>query len=200
MDAAADPLAGLTMSYDALVEAGREARHQADNVQWTEGDLALQVEHLQATERPRDPETGAFIEDEAKALKRYAGDIGMGYSTLKNYRATASAWPPDRRLSGASFEAHRVLNAQEDRFDLLRPEMSVREAEDIVRKRNAASRGEPGWFELLGIVGDTLVKAGKQLAKAEDAIEDPGDDLLAKAEEYASWADDLAVRLRGLAV
>jgi hypothetical protein len=187
------------MSYESLVEAGREARHQADNVQWTEGDLALQVEHLPSAERPRDPDTGAFLEDDAKALKRYAADIGVAYSTIKTYRRVADAWPHGKRALVVGWDVHRALTAQDDRFELIHPTLSVRQAEEIVRKRNAASRGRPGWFELLGEVGDTLVKAGKQLAKAEDAIEDPSSDLAAKAEEYAAWADDLARRLRAIA-
>lgn len=195
---AANPLDTLTMSYDALVEAGREARHQADNVQWTEGDLALQVEHLPPTERPRDPDTGAFLATEESALKRYADDVDVPYATLQSYRTTAFAWPPSSRLDGAGFEVHKILASQDDRFDLIQPDMTTRAARDLVRKRNFASRGKPGWFELLGIVGDTLIKADKQLAKAEDAIDDPGDDLLAKADEYAQWADDLAARLRSL--
>jgi len=198
MDAAADPLAGMTMSYEGLVEAGRAARERADNYQWEEGDLALQVEYLPATERPRDPETGAFLEDEAKALKRYADDIDIPFGTLQKYRRVAAAWPAPTRTTSSSWHVHRALAAQDDRFDLIHENLSVRQAEAIVRKRNSASRGTPGWFELLGEVGDTLIKASKQLSKAEDAIEGPGADLLAKAEEYAGWADDIAARLRAM--
>jgi len=185
------------MSYEGLVEAGRAARERADDYQWEEGDLALQVEHLPSTERPRDPE-GLFIEDQAKALKRYAIDIDLAYRTLATYRRVADAWPSTSRAH-CSWDVHRALAAQDDRFDLIRPDMTVRQAEDIVRKRNAASRGEPGWRELLGTVGDTLIKADKQLERAEHAItRKPADDLQAKAAKYADHCLDLARRLRNL--
>jgi len=186
----------LTMSYEGLVEAGRAAREQADNVQWVEGDLALQVEHLPSTERPRDPETGAFLADDDKVLMRYADDIDIPYRTLLKYRQTAEAWPAALR-SAAGWSSHEQLRAQPDRFDLIRPDMTAREARVIVRKRNAASRGKPGWFELLGEVGDALKKARKQLDRAEHAIDRmPSDPLRAKADQYAEWAEELAARLR----
>lgn len=72
-----------------------------------------------------------------------------------------------------------------------------RDVSRIVSAR--ASRGRPGWFELLGAVGDDLVSAGKHLAKAEAAIDrEPNDDLKAKAIDYAGRADDLAARLRAI--
>lgn len=194
------PLDELTMSYEGLVEAGRAVRERADDYQWEEGDLALQVEHLSGNERPRD-EQGYFLAGES-ALKRYADDIDVNYGTLKHYRRVAAAWPPARRRPGASWAVHYELSPVTDRFDHIRDGMTVREAVELSKELRGmntnASRVGPGWFELLGEVGDTLIKASKQLDKAEDAIEDPGNDLLAKAEEYAEWADDLAARLRAI--
>lgn len=190
--------ADLTMSYEALVEAGREARKQADDMQWVEGDLALRVEALPATERPRHPETGEFLADEIKALKRYAEDVDIPYSTLQKYRKTAEAWPPSERSRAVGWAIHYVLITQEDRFDLIQPGMTYREAQQLVRGRAAGTAGKPGWFELLGKVGDTLITAGKHLEKAEQAIEDPHPDLRRKAEEYAQWAEDVAARLRNI--
>lgn len=201
MAGTADPFAGVTMSYEALVEAGRAAAEFAEQYQWGEGDLALQVEHLDGNERPRDPETGAFLAGES-ALKRYADDIEVNYSTLKEYRRVSLAWPPAKRSARASWTVHQQLAAITDRFDHIRDGMTYREARELSRELRGlntnASRVGPGWFELLGEVGDTLIKAGKQLAKAEDAIEEPGEELRGKAREYADWADDLAARLRGL--
>jgi len=192
-------IADPTMSYDGLVAAGREARQQADNMQWVEGDLALQVEALPGDERPRDPETGAFLADEKKALQRYADDVGLPYATLQNYRRTAELWPSSRRRDEAPWGVHAALNAQEDRFDLIQPGMTVRQAEKVVRHRRAATSGKPGWFELLGHVGDALKVAEKHMTKAEEAItREPNETLRGKATEYAGWAEALAVRLRGL--
>lgn len=183
--------------YGELVRRGREAREQADNVQWVEGDLALEIEALPDWDRPRDPETGEFVATADHALRRYAEDIDLNYASLKNYRATAKAWPPARRRAGVSWGVHRELNSFEDRFDLIRDGLTRREVRSIVRQRNKANySGEPGWHELIGTVGDTLKKAQKELTRAEAVINDPGARLREKAGRYADWAEDIATRLR----
>jgi hypothetical protein len=190
----ADP----TMSYEGLVEAGRAAREQADSMQWVEGDLALQVEALPADERPRDPESGLFIEDEAKTLKRYAEDVDIAYPVMRDYRWVAEAWPRRSRADEVSWRTHRVLAGQPDRFDLVRPGMTVREAEKLVRDRTAGNQGKPGWLELIGQVGDDLIKAEKNLDKFDAAIaeKDPTENVRGKAGRYAAMAEELALRLR----
>lgn len=194
--------------YDQLVREGRQAREQADNVQWVEGDLALQVEALPADERPRDPETGTFVADEAKALKRYAEDVEVNYTSLKEYRRVAEAWPTTRRLAVVAWGAHQALAGQEDRFEVIQPDMTTAEARRIVRARQPKANygGEPGWYELLGHVGADLKAAEKHLDKAITTITErvekrgrrPSENFLAKAGEYASWAEDIAAQLRQL--
>lgn len=61
----------------------------------------------------------------------------------------------------------------------------------------SGATGKPNWNELLGSVGDTLVRAGKQMDVVEAAVKrPPGTRFRANAERYAGWADDLAARLR----
>lgn len=192
----------MQMSYEGLVEAGREARKQVDSMQWTEGDLALQVEALPSHDRPRDPETGDFIKDEVKALKRYAEDIDIPYSTMQDYRRTAEAWPQDGRAPGVGWMVHKTLATQEDRFELIREEgMTTRRARKIVSKRRLANYHPPGWFELLGGVSEYLLKAEKELTKFEQATE--GREFKAalheKADEYSEQAEELMNRLKEIA-
>lgn len=60
-----------------------------------------------------------------------------------------------------------------------------------------ANYGKPGWHELLGDVGDTLIAADKKLAKVEDALtRTPNQNFRARAGRYASDAEALAQRLR----
>lgn len=192
-------IAELTMSYEGLVEAGRAAREQGDNVQWTEGDLALQVDGLPIDARPRDPETWLFIEDEAKALKRYAEDVGVAYATLKRYRQVASAWPKSTRSTSTPWHVHRALVAQEDRFDLIRPGMTVREAEKIVRDRTKGAKGKPSWLELAGRVGDDLKRASKHFDRLEAEVDrQPNQRMQTKLAEYAQSARSFADRLDAL--
>jgi hypothetical protein len=63
-----------------------------------------------------------------------------------------------------------------------------------------ASHHKPGWFELLGAVGDSLTATEKLLAKVEQAVHrKPNDDFLDQADGYAERAEALAQRLRGFA-
>ena len=187
-------------SYEVLVEEGRRARQEADGYQWRQGDLALEVEALTAENKPRD-ESGAFVKDEKQLLKRYADDVDIPYETMKKYRQTAKAWPAGDRHPLVGWEAHRLLAAQEDRTDLIGEEgRTAAGARRLVAQRNTATHHPPGWMELIGQVGDDLIRAEKDLTKVEDAItRQPNQKFRAKAERYADWADVLARRLRAMA-
>lgn len=73
-----------------------------------------------------------------------------------------------------------------------------REVARFVKGGNGANYGgKPGWHEMLGEVGDTLIRADKQLTKVEAAISrTPNKEFRVKAGKYALWACDLATRLR----
>lgn len=191
-------------TYEALVEAGRKARERADDMQWVEGDLALDVEALPLDERPRDPETGLFIEDETKALNRYARDVDINPTSLKEYRRVADAWPTTRRLAVVSWGAHQALAAQDDRFELLHSKITTAEARRIVRERTVGARGKPGWLELLGKSADQMIAAGKTLTKLEAEIEARGtkakvtQKMASKAQRYRAIALDLADRYQAI--
>jgi hypothetical protein len=61
------------------------------------------------------------------------------------------------------------------------------------------ARGKPGWQELIGIVGDDLIKAGKDMDRVEAEVNRrPNEKFREKAERYAGWADELAERLRAI--
>lgn len=205
------------LSYQELVERGREARKQGDSYQWTEGDLALQVEQLPEGRRPRD-EKGVFLPWNGDSpLRRYAADIGVSFSSLKTWRTTAKAWPPERRRTGTvGWSIHRKLNALDDRFDLIHDGMAVPEANDILRKRfKGGSHGKPGWMELIGRVGDDLLgkpgfpgvrksveKAEADLTAFDEAVAGKqirNKDLPQKAARYADLADEASERLKVLA-
>lgn len=190
--------ADVITSYEGLVAAGREARERVDDYQWTEGDLALQVEALTPDLQPRDDQ-GNYLAGES-ALKKYADDIEVDYNTLGRYRAVAQAWPARLRRRTVSWAVHKELAPVSDRFDHIRDGMTMREARELSRELRGlnakASRVGPNWFELLGLIGDDLIAARKHLVAAETAIEDPSPALREKAGQYAEWAEDLAARLR----
>ena len=71
------------------------------------------------------------------------------------------------------------------------------EVQRFLKFGGGASYHKPGWNELLGEVGDTLIRADKQLAKLESALtRTPNKDFRDKAGKYALWASDLTHRLR----
>lgn len=97
-------------SWEELVEAGLRAVSTKTAAFWVLGDLALEVEPL----------TGRGSRSQAKAhIRKYANELGMGFTTLWNYRWVASAWPPDKRLD-VSYWIHRELASHPDRFRILR--------------------------------------------------------------------------------
>jgi hypothetical protein len=61
---------------------------------------------------------------------------------------------------------------------------------------HGATYGKPGWFELVGIVGEHLIAAGKAMDKADAAVtRKPNAKLQGKLADYAGWARALADRL-----
>lgn len=75
-------------------------------------------------------------------------DAGYEYSPerLRTLAYTAERWPKGKRCLEASFKAHEVLNAREDRFSLIRPNMTLTEAHRAAGHSTAArtSLGDGG--------------------------------------------------------
>jgi hypothetical protein len=191
-----DTLPASVLWTDADTDQLRELVQDEDARQWQIGDLLL--ERLPWGEPGKS--TGVM-----EALRDVAASVGAEPAILKQYRQVARSWPKDLRRPFATWTAHKALQGHPEsaayRADLLdgltRNEhgyVTVKAVRDLTK----GATHRPGWFELLGEVGDTLVKARKQLEKFEAAVGDDEfhEDLGAKAREYAQWADDLASRLR----
>lgn len=67
-------------------------------------------------------------------------DAGYEYTPerLKVLALTAERWPQDKRCLEASFKAHEVLNAREDRAELIHPNMTLTEAHRAAGHSTAA--------------------------------------------------------------
>ncbi|MBA2706870.1 MAG: hypothetical protein H0U59_03590 [Gemmatimonadaceae bacterium] len=77
-----------------------------------------------------DPKWGLgdlLLEVPEPLVARVAGELGKSESEFRRYREVASRWPADRRVQ-ASWSAHRDLKDHDDRFELIHPDMTVREA------------------------------------------------------------------------
>ncbi len=97
--------------WNRLVERGR-ALADADRGEprFEIGDLALEAEAIGSP----GVSTGAL-----DRLRQYAEDIGMSFSTLREYRRVAEAWTNDTRVSLVAWTVHRDLAREPDRAALI---------------------------------------------------------------------------------
>jgi hypothetical protein len=86
------------------------------------------------------------VEDDQ--LERLARGIGhnLTAATLKSYREVAGAWPSAQRVA-ASWTVHRTLKNLADRFDVIQPGMTLREAQ-IASGRTPADTEHPSRWSL----------------------------------------------------
>lgn len=81
-------------------------------------------------------------EDLKRLDRKIANDLS--HSKLRSYRDVAVAWPPESRVD-ASWTTHRTLFRHAKRFDLIRPRMTLREAQEIIGKIPADTRHPAKW-------------------------------------------------------
>ncbi|MEV8023031.1 DUF6192 family protein [Streptomyces sp. NPDC086554] len=95
--------------YSELVSDGTELVERARALQFELGDLALDVEPLNAGQVP-DP----------SLLGKFAEAVGIQPASLARYRRVAAAWPQDKRDARTSWSVHAILAGHPDRFDLIK--------------------------------------------------------------------------------
>ena len=122
----ATPDLATDREYAKAVTAGKRAALNAGKAAWTLGDLAGAV-------------TVGYGD---KTMQRYAGDIGIAYKTLINYRTIAAAYAEDERSADNSYTIHQVFVKQDDRASLLTSQVwTVREAQKLVQSRKSDAAG-----------------------------------------------------------
>lgn len=89
-----------------LTRGEKKAKGQ-DDPKWALGDLLLEL-----------PE---------QRLDRFAEELDQSPSEFRRLRDVAGQWPPEHRVA-ASWSAHRDLKDHQDRFNLIHPGMTVRQA------------------------------------------------------------------------
>ncbi len=129
-------------SWDELIEEGRALLKQEGDLKWHWADLALAVEPMG---RPN-VTTGSHGRLEKWAEEMGWFEAGRAFQTLRQYRETANAWPPERRLASTSYTVHNELRWHDERFDLIRGEMTLSQARQAagrsIRSRIVATDGE----------------------------------------------------------
>jgi len=109
-----------------LVAEGRALLQQEGNLNWRWGDLVARVMP------PHSQERGAVV---AWAEEIGWLETGRTVTTLLSLRTTALAWPADKRCAEASFTAHQELAAETNRFAIIQPGMSKRQARVAAGKK-----------------------------------------------------------------
>src|SRR3954447_22156832 len=110
----------------ALVEEGRALLQQEGNLNWRWADLVARVMPPGSADRD-------VLVEWATAIGWL--ETGRTISTLLTFRTVALAWPPDKRCLAASFTAHAELAAEPNRFALIRPGMTKRQARVLAGKK-----------------------------------------------------------------
>jgi hypothetical protein len=181
---------------DTTLDRCRTLVRAGESAAWELGDLILE---LLPMGRPN-VNTGV-----AKAIRALATEINGEPASLAKYRKVAHGWPEGMRLPSATWNAHAAYmgppesaaTRRQTLKALPRNEHGIVTVAAVRALTKGNTGGQPGWFELLGQVGDDLTTTSKHLARAEAAItREPNDKLRANAGEYAARAEDIAIRLR----
>jgi hypothetical protein len=90
-------------------------------------------------------------------------DTGRTLPTLLSLRTVALAWPQEKRLESVSFTVHAELAAMPNRFELIRPGLTKRQARVLAGKKPEIGSKEQRGQVVAGLLTDPDVLA--QLAE-----------------------------------
>jgi hypothetical protein len=133
-----------------LVAEGRALLQQEGNLNWRWGDLVARVMP------PHSPDRGQLVEW-AEQIGWF--DTGRTLPTLLFLRTVALAWPEEKRLSEVSFTVHAELAAMPNRFELIRPGLTKRQARVLAGKKPEIGSKEQRGEVVAGLLTDPQVLA-----------------------------------------
>jgi hypothetical protein len=185
----------------ALVAEGRALLQQEGNLNWRWGDLVLRVMP------PGSADRGTLVEwaEEIGWL-----ETGRTIATLLSFRTVALAWPPEKRLEGVSFTVHAELAALPERFEVIEPGMTKRQARIAAGKKPEISskeaRGEvvanlledPTVLEQLAAKPELAATLRRASAELADRIESKADRDRAERAPDLRRADAAYAAIAGL--
>ena len=141
----------------ALVKEGKALLQQEGNLNWRWGDLVARVMP------PHSPDRGHLV-GWAEEIGWF--DTGRTLPTLLSLRTVALAWPPDKRLAEVSFTVHAELAAMPNRFELIRPGLTKRQARVLAGKKPEIASKEQRGEVVAGLLSNREVLA--QLAESPE--------------------------------
>lgn len=146
--------------WNNLIDAAYLIAKDESDVRWAWADLFAKVSpreiHIIGSRKKEERGTVPTVREVLIAFKK-AAKLEMSLATMLEYRNTALAWPPNRRVDGATHSAHRALVAHPNRFNILKPGMSFKEASlaagrDLghIKKRFERKGGTPTYEDVFG--------------------------------------------------
>ncbi|MEV1069674.1 DUF6192 family protein [Streptomyces sp. NPDC050263] len=134
------------------------------------GDAALELEPLRGHggHLPLD-EGDQGVEE---SMRLFADEIGLSFYTVRTHRWVAAQWPSERRQTGVSWEAHRILASVPDRFELIgNPPLSERTGRrrwsaEVAKKLVGGKTEEV----LVPVTVQEKVEAIRELARDDEAV------------------------------
>jgi hypothetical protein len=107
--------------YDELVGLGRDWVETLSGVQWQLGDAGLELEPLRSC-GGANPSGSEELFTVSEAIRMFAEDVGLAYSTVRDYRWVASRWPKEHRRTDVSHTIHEILVSipdEQERFEVV---------------------------------------------------------------------------------
>ncbi len=105
--------------YNELVKLGRDWVAAMSSAQWRIGDAAKEIEPMRSY-GGTNPSGQDDLFTVSESLRTFAEDIGLSYSTVRDYRWVASRWPTTRRRADVSHTIHKILAGipdEQERFE-----------------------------------------------------------------------------------
>lgn len=166
----------VVRSWDELVAEGRRA---IDGFQWKLGDLAREVETTYGESN----------------LMRYAAEIVVEYSTLRDYKAVAQAFPAESVARAThSWSVYRAFAAQRDRLELVARQESwtAREARELVAGRSAIQQppAPSSFFEPSPEPASSSWPPYSPPPTRPEAPQQEAQDFWSAADDGTPWPDD----------
>ncbi|GAA4340866.1 DUF6192 family protein [Streptomyces venetus] len=105
--------------YDELVKLGRDWVATMSSAQWRLGDAALEIEPMRSY-GGANPSGKDDLFTVSEAIRLFAEDVGLAYTTVRSYRWVSSRWPAEHRRADVSHTIHKILASipdEQERFE-----------------------------------------------------------------------------------
>ncbi|MFD0312462.1 DUF6192 family protein [Streptomyces sp. NPDC127119] len=127
---------------DELVKLGRHWVETMSSVQWRLGDAAVEIEPMRSY-GGTNPSGNEELFTVSEAIRMFAEDVGLAYSTVRSYRWVTSRWPKERRRADVSHTVYKILASvpgEQERFEAVPPGQSARRARALDARQRETDR------------------------------------------------------------